>query len=181
MEDELRNGNAVHLEVQNTNWEGWGITCVVDRGRGYEERHADLKEGRVRKRRRCTKDSRRLSFKSISGSTTTAQVIHNVEWWAKSPSACTQCARTPPYYLISYAEVPKSSWLQRPWATFNWEKVQSECREIRTLTIGVGRVNWTDRNSLEIPSWERQRDVRRQGIRWYDIKSRTQAEMTQAK
>ena len=63
-------------EVQNTNWEDWGITCrhwancvepwctrlesVVDRWRGYEERHTDLKKGRVRKRRRSTKDSRRL-------------------------------------------------------------------------------------------------------------------------
>ena len=30
----------------------------MKRGRGYEERHADLEEGRVRKRRRSTKDSR---------------------------------------------------------------------------------------------------------------------------
>ena len=37
----------------------------MDKGRDYEERHADLKEGRVRKRGRSTKDSRRLQFKSI--------------------------------------------------------------------------------------------------------------------
>jgi len=38
------------------------LESVVDRGRGYEERHADsdLKEGRVRKNQTHTKDSCRL-------------------------------------------------------------------------------------------------------------------------
>ena len=74
-EDELGNGNAVHPEVQNTNWEDWGIACRrwascvgpwctrlksdVDRWRGYEERHNNLKKDRVRKCWRFTKDSRR--------------------------------------------------------------------------------------------------------------------------
>jgi len=36
-------------------------------------------------------------------SATTAQVFCNIEWGAKSPSACTQCARTPPHHPFSYA------------------------------------------------------------------------------
>ena len=54
---------------------------------------------------------------------------------------------------------------------------QSECQEIRALPNFVGRMDWTERNIREVPSWERQWDVRRQGVRWFDIKSRTQAEI----
>jgi len=126
--NELGNGNAVHSKVQNTNWEDWGIVCrnwanclgpwytslasVVHGWRDDAQRHTDLHKGRIRKCRRSTKDSYRLYFKSILGSATTAQVVCNVEWWAKSSNACTQCARTPQHHPISDAGVPKSSWLK---------------------------------------------------------------------
>jgi len=105
----------------------------------------------------------------------TAQVVYNIEWWVKSPSACAQWARTPP---LLYAQVTKSSsWLERLWAIINREKVQSECREIQTLTNSVGTVDWTERNFLEVPDCTRPGDVRRQGVWHHDIQNRTQAEV----
>jgi len=58
--------------------------------------------------------------------------------------------------------------LERPQATISRKKVRSRCQKIRVLPNGVGRVDWTARNSREVPSWERQEDVtiRRQGVRF---------------
>ena len=96
--EELGNGNAVHPEVQNTNWEFWGIACrhwtdcvgpwrtsmesIVNRGRGYEERYADLKESRVRECRRSTNDSLPPQFKSsatLSREHRVRMLVHNAQ------------------------------------------------------------------------------------------------------
>jgi len=40
--------------------------------------------------------------------------------------------------------------------------MQRKCHEIRELPNGVGRVDWTERNSRKVPSCKRQGNVRRQ-------------------
>jgi len=100
----------------------------VESVEGYEERHADLKEVRVRKRRRSTKDSRRL-FKGILGSATTASGLRssaasNVEQRVRVLVPNAQgFYRTTKFLMQEYLNLV--DWRR---ATINREKVQSECQ-----------------------------------------------------
>jgi len=114
--------------------------------------------------------------KDLPPQLTQAQVAYKVKWWAKSPMACAQWARTPPHHPLSMQEC--LNLVDRKGLEISsTERMCKVNQEIRTLPDGMDRVDWTERNSREVSRCERQGDVTRQGFRRRNIKSRTQAEI----
>jgi len=128
------------------------LECVVDRGRGYEKRHAYLKkEGfkSVEVPPRTAVDFSSKAYKTLlhrSGCLQRRMVSKESDCFCRSLS---KDSIIPPNFLCRRTIIGR-------------EKVQFDCPESRTLPDCVGRVDWTERNSREFPSCERQGHVRRQ-------------------